>query len=163
AFNLSASARMVLDEFVRDSRGITSSALLRLVRGAFTFIVGRLAKGGSLDIDTPVARIRGSAQAQGFGIATLTALTFSLVEKLQATTLDNDPLTYDDVTHGSFELTTKELVPRVILVEHPGERITLSPQGATYSVAQALNTRAEMVVLQAQQQTNLGTFARGLQ
>src|SRR6516162_481179 len=81
AFNLSASARMVLDEFVRDSRGITSSALLRLVRGAFTFIVGRLAKGGSLDIDTPVARIRGSAQAQGFGIATLAALTFSLVEK----------------------------------------------------------------------------------
>ena len=45
-FNLSSSARMVVDEFVCDSNGTSHSALFRIVRGAFKFIAGRVAKTG---------------------------------------------------------------------------------------------------------------------
>src|SRR5436190_20817131 len=44
AFNLSGGARVVLDEFVCDSNGISHSALFGVTRGAFAFIVGQVAK-----------------------------------------------------------------------------------------------------------------------
>jgi len=62
AFNLSNNARMVLDEFVYDPNGKSNSTLFSLTKGTFTFVAGKVAKSGSMKIDTPVATmgIRGT-------------------------------------------------------------------------------------------------------
>jgi hypothetical protein len=62
-FNLSSNARMVLDEFVYDPNGKSNSNLFRLSKGTFTFIAGKIAKTGTMKVDTPVATmgIRGTA------------------------------------------------------------------------------------------------------
>ena len=161
AFHLASSARMALNEFACDRNGTASSALFSLARGAFAFIAGKVAKTGSLEIDTPVARIRGNAQGGGFGILTLAALTFSLVEEIQALDLDEDPITFDDLEFGRFTITTYEAVPRVILVERASETIIIHPQGSTYTVERVTNTATRMVELQAVQQSVLSTYNQG--
>jgi hypothetical protein len=55
AFNLSPSARMVLDEFVYDPKGSSNSTLFSLTSGSFTFVAGAVAKTGNMKVDTPVA------------------------------------------------------------------------------------------------------------
>ena len=62
AFNLSANARMVLNEFVYDPNGKSNATLFSLSKGTFTFIAGKVAKTGDMKIDTPVATmgIRGT-------------------------------------------------------------------------------------------------------
>jgi hypothetical protein len=110
----------------------------------------------------PVARIRRAAQSGGFGILTLAALALPLLEELQAAILDEDRITYDDLPHGRFEITTKEAVPRVILIEHPGETVVLHRQGSTLTVEHITNAPARMEELQAAQQGALRTFTLGL-
>ena len=63
AFNLSADARMVLNEFVYNPQGTNNSSLINLVQGSFTFLAGQLAKNGDMKVSTPVATmgIRGTA------------------------------------------------------------------------------------------------------
>ena len=63
AFNMTANARMVLNDFVYNPGGATNSALLNLVQGSFTFIAGEVAKTGDMKVGTPVATmgIRGTA------------------------------------------------------------------------------------------------------
>ena len=77
-------ARLVLNEFVCDPTGTSNSALFSLIQGAFAFIAGKVAKTGGLRIDTPFARIRGTAQDGGIGILTLAALTFAAINESQA-------------------------------------------------------------------------------
>jgi FecR protein len=57
AFNMATGARMVLNEFVYDPNGKSNSTLINLVRGAFTFVAGKIAKTGNMKVDTPVASI----------------------------------------------------------------------------------------------------------
>ena len=132
-FNLSRGARVVLNEFVRDSNGTLHSALFGVPRD-LRFHCRPGGKDGSLTVDTPVGSIRGRAHAGGFGMLSLTALTFSLMKEVQAadpnvTFLDDDNITYKDLEHGAFELVTKEAIPRHIIVEDPGETIVLSTKG----------------------------------
>ena len=63
AFDVSTNARIVLDEFVYDPNSTSNSALIRLTKGTFTFIAGKVAKTGDMKVDTPVATmgIRGTA------------------------------------------------------------------------------------------------------
>ena len=62
SFNLSNSARIVLNEFVYDPNGKSNSTLFSLTKGTFTFVAGNIAKTGDMKIDTPVATmgIRGT-------------------------------------------------------------------------------------------------------
>ncbi|MCC6778658.1 MAG: FecR domain-containing protein [Hyphomicrobiales bacterium] len=62
AFNVSSNARMTLNEFVYDPKGNANSTLFSLSKGTFTFIAGKVAKTGSMKVDTPVATmgIRGT-------------------------------------------------------------------------------------------------------
>ena len=62
SFNLSANARMVLNEFVYDPKGKANSSLMSLSKGSFTFVAGAIAKTGDMKLDTPVATmgIRGT-------------------------------------------------------------------------------------------------------
>jgi hypothetical protein len=63
AFNLSANARIEMNEFVYDPNGNSNSAFISLAKGTFTFIAGKVAKTGDMKVDTPVATmgIRGTA------------------------------------------------------------------------------------------------------
>ena len=144
-FNLSHSARAVLNEFVCDSNGTPHSALFGVTKGTFAFIAGQVAKNGSLTVDTPVGSIRGRAHAGGFGMLSLAALTFSMMKEVQAadpnaTFLDDDSIEYKDLEHGTFELVTKEAIPRHIIVEDPGETIVLNKIGSSVSVNQVANS-----------------------
>ena len=62
AFNVSSNARMELNEFVYSPNGTSNSSFFSLVKGAFTFIAGAIAKTGDMKVDTPVATmgIRGT-------------------------------------------------------------------------------------------------------
>ena len=62
SFNLSANARMALNEFVYDPKSSSNSSLMSLTKGTFTFVAGRVAKTGDMKVDTPVATmgIRGT-------------------------------------------------------------------------------------------------------
>jgi hypothetical protein len=62
SFNLSKNARMTLDEFVYDPKGMSNSTLINLTKGTFTFVAGQVAKTGDMKIGTPVATmgIRGT-------------------------------------------------------------------------------------------------------
>jgi len=166
-FNLSDSTRVVLNEFVCDSTGTLHSALFGVTKGGFAIIAGQAASTGGLRVDTPFGRIRGRAHAGGFGMLSLTALTFSLMNEVRAsdpnaTFLDDDSITYKDFEHGVFELVTKEAVPRHIIVEDPGETVVLRPQGSAISVNQVTNSAARMAELRAAQQDALATSEKGL-
>jgi hypothetical protein len=54
AFNLSANARMELNEFVYDPKSQSNSSLFSVAKGTFTFVAGSVAKTGDMKIDTPV-------------------------------------------------------------------------------------------------------------
>lgn len=62
-FNVYKNARMELNEFVYDPNGKSNSTVFNLSKGAFTFLAGKVAKTGSMKIETPVATmgIRGTA------------------------------------------------------------------------------------------------------
>jgi hypothetical protein len=62
AFTVLSNARMVVDQFVYDPKGKSNSSLFSLTKGAFTFIAGKVAKTGGMEVDTPVATmgIRGT-------------------------------------------------------------------------------------------------------
>jgi VCBS repeat-containing protein len=119
------------------------------------------------DAPTTVGDSRGRVRAGGFGMLWLTAVTFSLMGEVRAadpnvTFLDDGNITYKDLEHGAFELVTKELIPRYLLVEDPGQTIVLRSQGSSVSVSQTTNSAARMAELQAAQQEALATYEKGL-
>jgi hypothetical protein len=63
SFNVSANARMELNDFVYDPRGHSNSSLMSLTKGTFTFIAGEVAHTGNMLVKTPVGTmgIRGTA------------------------------------------------------------------------------------------------------
>jgi VCBS repeat-containing protein len=166
-FNISSGARVELREFVSDDDGTSLSTLLAVTRGTFAFIAGRSAKSGSFGIDTPLGSIRAGARVGGFGMLSLTALTFATMSEVRAadpdvTLLDDDNITYKDLEHGVFELVTKEAVPRHIIVEDPGQTVVLSKIGSSMSVSQVGNSAARMEELQAAQQDLYANLDKGL-
>ena len=110
---------------------------------------------------------RSRAHAGRFGMLWLTALAFALGKQAQAgdpgvTFLDDDNITYKDFEHGSFELVTKDAIPRHIVVDDPGQTTTLHTQGSSVSITQSTNSAARMAELQAAQQEALATQEQGL-
>ena len=95
-FAVSENARMVLDKMVYDPSGSSNSMLFNLIQGTFSFIAGKIASTGKMEVETPVATmgIRGTTV-----VATIEAQSgatkFSLV---------NDP----DGTTGSFSIFNKQ-------------------------------------------------------
>jgi hypothetical protein len=171
-FSLSGDTRVALsefarDSFARDSNGTLRSTLFAVARGIFAFITGRVAETGSLWGDTPVGSIRSRAHSGGMGMLSLTALMLSFMKEAQAaapdvTLLDDDSITYKDREHGSFELITKEPIPRHIIVEDPGETVVLRRIGSSVSVNPVGNTAARMEELQVAQQDVLANWDKGL-
>ena len=150
AFNLSASSRMVLDEFVCDPNGTSNSARFNVGQGIFAFIAGKVAKAGRLSIDTPVAKIRSAAQGGGTGIVTLAALTFAVIDELQAHSpfafLDDDLITYKDLPHGIVEvvINTGANAGQRILVDDPGIMTVVDSAGTVTRIALTGSRVAEL-------------------
>ena len=57
AFNLTANARLMLNDLVYDASSTSNSALFTLVQGAASFVAGQVAKTGDMKVATPVASI----------------------------------------------------------------------------------------------------------
>ncbi|TYL85993.1 hypothetical protein FXB40_42575 [Bradyrhizobium rifense] len=117
-------------------------------------------------LDAPATQIRERAAAGGFGMLWLTALLFSMIKEADAaepnvTFLDDDTITYKNLAHGVFELTTKEPIPRHIIVEDPGQTVVLSKVGSGLTVNQLDNSATRMEELRAVQQEALENFAKG--
>ena len=62
-FNLSANARLMLNDLTYDASSTSNSSLFTLVQGAASFVAGQVAKTGDMKVATPVATmgIRGTA------------------------------------------------------------------------------------------------------
>ena len=62
-FNLSAGARLMLNDLTYDASSNSNSSLFTLVQGAASFVAGQVAKTGDMKVGTPVATmgIRGTA------------------------------------------------------------------------------------------------------
>jgi hypothetical protein len=156
--NIPGDTRAVLSESGRDPGGISQSMQFAAA--------GQVAKATSLDGDTPAASLRGRSLAGGFGMLSLAALTFSMLKDAQASEpneaiLDDDRITYKDLEHGSFELVTKEAIPRHIIVDDPGETVVLSRKGSSVNVNPVGNSATRMDELHSAQQDVLANYAKG--
>jgi VCBS repeat-containing protein len=110
--------------------------------------------------------IRGRSKAGGFSLLSLAALTFAAMRGARAAEpnvaiLDDDRITYKDLEHGSFELVTKEAVPRHIIVDDPGETVVVRKAGSSVSVNPVGNNPTRMEELHAAQQDVLANYAKG--
>ena len=166
-FELSSSARMVLDEFVCDANGTSHSSLFGVTRGTFAFVVGQVAETGCLRIDTPVGSIRGRARTGGIGMLSLTALIFSVMKEVHAAefssqrplsdSLDDDNIKPKDLQlNGTIELFMKD--GRHFTLDDPSQTIVISGSG---SVSVATNSATRMAELQKFQQEALAAYALG--
>ena len=120
----------------------------------------------------PLVRSRhgadGSAAVAGAGWAgglSFVALIVSAFKEARAadpdvTLFDHGTISYKDFEHGSFELVTKEAVPRHIVVDDPEQTVVLSKTGSSVSFAQTANNAARMEDLQAEQQDVLANYTR---
>src|SRR5579864_3450530 len=169
-FHLRDDARLVLDEFNYGADKSSQSALLRVLKGMFGVVAGKLAITGRLIIDTPAAQIRGTAPGAGFfGILTLTVFSFGLIRQLKAASadiafLDDGTIDYKDLKHGVYELVTKGDHPEVIIVDDPTKTIILRARGAgSYSVQEVANTPQQMAQLQQAYQSAQEIYLRGQQ
>jgi VCBS repeat-containing protein len=114
------------------------------------------------------SRADGSAAVAGTGWAgglSFVALILSAFKEARAadpdvTLFDQGTITYKDFEHGSFELVTKEDVPRHIVVDDPGQTVVLTKTGSSVSFAQVPNSATRMEDLQAQQQDVLANYDR---
>jgi VCBS repeat-containing protein len=120
----------------------------------------------------PLVRSRhgadGSAAVAGAGWAgglSFVALILSAFKEARAadpdvTVFDHGTISYKDFEHGSFELVTKEAVPRHIVVDDPEQTVVLTKTGSSVSFAQTANNAARMEELQTQQQDVLANYTK---
>jgi hypothetical protein len=158
AFCLEPGTRMVLDEFACGDDGAVTSAQFSISRGRFAFVASK--SGENLTIDTPFARIRGSAHGGAVGVLTLIALTFVLMQDLRAAAPDlefvlDDLISYKDMEHGTFQLIIKGAAPRTINVDDPGVTVVVNPNADIQTVE---NTPEEMAALLAASQDAYATY-----
>jgi VCBS repeat-containing protein len=165
-FVLSKGTRVILNGSVFDGDAGPEPGLRTIKKGSIPRLAGRREEKASVDKGTPPGGPTGRGATGGFGLLSLTALSFATMSDVRAadpdaTYLDDDTIAYKDFEHGAFELWTKEATPRHILVEDPGETIVLTQKGSSVSVSQIANSPARMEELQAEQQAVLSNYARG--
>jgi VCBS repeat-containing protein len=102
----------------------------------------------------------GWASGVSFVVLILSALKEARAADPDVTLFDDGTITYKDFEHGSFELVTKEAVPRHIVVDDPGQTVVLSKNGSSVSFAQVENSASRMEDLQAQQQDVLANYGK---
>ncbi|MGI9406566.1 MAG: FecR family protein, partial [Hyphomicrobiaceae bacterium] len=90
-FSISANARMTLDSFIYDPAGNSNSMFFNLVDGVFTFVAGKVAPTGNMQVETPVATmgIRGTTPQVTVSAADGSA-TFSILPDPVCVERDDD-------------------------------------------------------------------------
>lgn len=132
-FSLSASARMVLNDFVYQAGAANNSALISLVQGTIGFVAGQLAKTGDMRVDTPVATmgIRGTAVLVEIS-ANDGQTKFSVMMEPDGTT-------------GSFNLYNKTTGALIATVNNSSIGWMVTPTGPLQILAQQIQkTQAEL-------------------
>ena len=167
-FQLYADACVVLDEFIYGAANTSNSALLRVLRGVFGFVSGKVTSSGRLRIDTPLGQLRSIAPTAGIGSLALGIFTVLLVRELKARSadvsfLDNGKIDYKDLKHGVFEIVTKGEHPQVIIVDDPSQTIVLRPRGSGVSVQSVANTPEQMAQYQRAYEVTYSTYSQGQQ
>jgi VCBS repeat-containing protein len=110
----------------------------------------------------------GSGAVAGAGWAgglSFVALILSAFKEARAadpdvTVFDHGTINYKDFEHGSFELVTKEAVPRHIIVDDPEQTVVLTKTGSSVSFAQTANNAERMEELRDQQQEVLANYEK---
>ena len=153
---------MVLDEF---TYGAKKSALIRVLKGKFGFVAGKVADTGGLIIDTPLARLRSTLPPMGFGSFAFSAFIFCFIRDVKAASqdiglLDDGKITCSDLQHGVFELITKEANPQVIIVDNPCDWLVLTKALGSSAVGVSHVTPSAAQI--AQVQTRLSASVRRL-
>src|SRR5579863_1893292 len=166
--HLYANGRMALDEFNCGTKNSSNSAFIRIAKGAFGFIAGKLAAEGRLFIDTPLGQLRNKAPAVGIGSLALGVFTFALIRELKADSadiafLDSGTVDYKDLKHGVFEIVTKGDHPQVIIVDDPTQMIEIRKHGSSVSIQEVANTPAQMAQLQSAYARVYSTYSQGQQ
>ena len=151
SFNLAARSRIALDEFGQQSDGSLNSARLSVSQGTFAIYAGLLGKAGSLSINTPFAIIRGAPGGAVLSLSVV-AFMFVLIKEIHADPRDlgfllDDIVNYKDLEHGTFEIVTKEAVPRLIVVDNPEVTVVMEPTTTGFSVQLVTNSPAQMAEL----------------
>jgi hypothetical protein len=167
-FELSPLTRVVLTDEESGADAEQAPALLSVARGGFAFSNHNARGPRRLSIDTPFGNVRGDARRAGIGLVTFAALTFAVIEKLQAETRDltisdDDILPWQDVKHGVFEIVNKEVIPRVISIADPTQSVLVRPIGSGFTVDFLSNTSNQMAERLAAAQNAFSTFLQGQQ
>ncbi len=167
-FHLQPDTCVVLDQFICGGKKSSNSALLRVVKGVFGFIAGKVASRGRLLIDTPLGQIRSTAAAAGMGSLSLGIFTVLLVRELKAASadialLDDEKIDYKDLKHGVFEIVTKGDRPEVLTVDDPARKTILRHDGPGISVQEVSLTPDELTRSQHDYRTAYETYLQGLQ
>src|SRR3954451_5141501 len=99
---------------------------------------------------------------------TLSVATFMfvLIKELHAEARDvgfliDDIVNYKDLEHGSFEIVTKEAVPRHIMVDNPEVMVVMEPTATGFNIQQVTNSPVQMAELLAASDEAFATYRLG--
>ena len=145
-FNLSAGARLMLNDLTYDASSTSNSALFTLVQGAANFVAGQVAKTGDMKVATPVATmgIRGTAVVLDVD-ATDGTVSISVIDQ------------HDGVIHAVAVFNTQGV--QIGTVTSNGTTLTLTPTANFNVIAQESNkTPAQIAQEFAAFQAALDTY-----
>ncbi len=131
-FNLSAGARLMLNDLTYDASSTSNSSLFTLVQGAASFVAGQVAKTGDMKVGTPVATmgIRGTA----------VVLDISAVDgKVSISVIDQR----DGLVHSVQVFNSRGVL--IGTVTSNGSSLTLTPIANFEVIAQESNKTAAQV------------------
>src|SRR4051794_11243687 len=115
---------------------------------------------GGRAVESAVVARLGWAGGLSFVALILSALKEAWAADPDLALFDDASITYKGFEHGTFELITKEAVPRHIIVDDPGQTVILSKTGSTVSFAQVANNASRMEDLQSRQQDVLDNYSK---
>ncbi|HEX5778018.1 MAG TPA: vWA domain-containing protein [Xanthobacteraceae bacterium] len=95
--------------------------------------------------------MRHAARAEALGTLTLVALTIALIDKLAAAPsepfLQDDPIGYKDLQHGTLLISPRGGTTGEIVLDDPELTIVVGPPATGFAVQQVANSASDMAVL----------------
>ena len=163
-FQLFAGTQVVLDEFIYAREKSSNSAALRVAKGKFGFITGKVASTGRFVVDTPRSRIRSVIPAGGLGAAAFLFMLCVIRDAEAAPSPDNEEdreeLTANDLEHGVFEVI---IDGEVHSVGDTRETLVVRHRGSSTSIERVANSPQQMAVLEREYGRAAENFKAGQQ
>lgn len=106
---------------------------------------------GDSSLEFPSLWTRIPAQAGALGALTVAAFLAALIDKLQAASsepfLQTDPITFQDLQHGTLLIGPRGGAAGTIVLDNPEMTVIVGPPQAGFPVQQVVNSPADMVAL----------------